>query len=202
MSRYLQSCQSPFWQAVFQKEIDYLEDALTGCEKILSVGCGPAIIEAVLQEKGFCLVGLDVSKEALQGVPDSLRTVVGSAEHMDAFEDSGFDAVIYVASLQFIEPYKQALAETARVLKPDGKFIALLLNPESHFFQQKAKDEQSYVNKIKHTDLKEMEQAVAKHFTFRAEYYLGIRDSEIFETRSQEWASLYIINGKKKSGDG
>ncbi len=197
MEKYLQSCKSEFWKKVFKAELDYILHQLKGIKDVLSVGCGPAIIETGLAEHGFNVTGLDISKEALDQAPDSIRTVAGSAEKMD-FANAYFDAVIYVASLQFIERYKEAIKETARILKPGGKLLVMLLNPESEFFKEKTKKLDSYVNKIKHTDLKEIEGAVAKYFSIKTEYFLGIKETEIFQSRNSNAASLYVIKGTKK----
>ncbi|MBN2455269.1 MAG: class I SAM-dependent methyltransferase [Sedimentisphaerales bacterium] len=197
MDKYLQSCKSEFWKNVFKAELDYILHQLKGAKDVLSVGCGPAIIETGLAEHGFNVTGLDISKEALGQVPDGIRTVVGSAENME-FAAESFDAVIYVASLQFIEKYKEAVKETARVLKLGGKGLVMLLNPESEFFKEKRQNTDSYVNMIKHTDLKKIERVVAKYFFIETEYFLGIKGTEIFQSRDSNVASLYIIKGTKK----
>lgn len=198
MSRYLESCQSEFWKQVFEKELEYILRELKGYKDILSVGCGPAIMEKGLQENGFNITGLDISNEALEGVPDSVRTVVGSAEKME-FNSCSFDAVIYVASLQFIDDYAKALQETARVLKPNGKILVMLLNPESEFFWGKKEQAESYVNKIKHSRISPIEKAILRFFhDLRTEYYLGIRGHEVFVSQDPKFAVLYVIQGKKK----
>jgi len=190
----LQSCDTGFWKAVFQAELDYILRRLAGSRDILSVGCGPAIIEAGLAEHGFNVTGLDVSVEALGQAPDGVRTVVGSAENMD-FAGSCFDAVIYVASLQFVERYTEALRRTARVLRPGGKVLIMLLNPQSQFFKERIKNPASYINKIRHTGLREIEQAVAEHFCVETEYFLGIRGTKIFQSEDPGLAALYVISG-------
>ena len=198
MERYLQSCKTEFWKNVFRAELDYILQELTGLKDVLSVGCGPAIIETGLAEHGFNVTGLDISKEALDQAPNGIRTVAGSAENMD-FAEFSFDAVIYIASLQFIEKYKEAIKQTARVLRTGGKLLVLLLNPESEFFKEKATDPASYINRIKHTSLKEVEETIEKYFSVQTEYFLGIRDREIFESQNPNLASLYVIKGKKKN---
>ena len=198
MKRYLQSCKADFWKNIFEAELAYTLREVKGTKDVLSVGCGPAIIEAGLTEHGFNVTGLDVSKEALGQAPDSVRTVVGSAENMD-FAESSFDAVICVASLQFIENYQEAVRQAVRVLRPGGRLLAMLLNPESDFFNEKAKNPASYVNRIKHTDLNEIERAIAKYFFIQTEFFLGIKGQEIFESRNPSLASLYVMKGKKKS---
>jgi len=197
MEKYLQSCRTEFWQNVFEAEADYILKELKGAQEILSVGCGPAIIERALSQHGFNVTGLDISKEALNQAPDSIRTVAGSAEDMN-FADCSFDAIIYVASLQFIEKYKQAIKQTARVLRPNGRLLAMLLNPASEFFIEKVHNPGSYVTKIKHTDPAEIETAIAEYFCVQTEYFLGIRGREIFNTVDPNLAALYVIKGKKK----
>ena len=198
MSKYLEACKTEFWKKVFGRELEYILRELRGCKDVLSVGCGPAIIERGLQENGFNVAGLDVSKEALEGAPDSIRKIVGSAENMD-FADSSFDAVIFVASLQFMDNYEKALQETTRVLKPEGLLLVMLLNPESEFFIKKQNQQDSYVNSIKHPKLAPMEEAILGCFNpVKSEYYLGIKGEEIFASRDPKLASLYIILGRKK----
>ncbi len=197
MQKYLESCKSEFWREVFDAELDYILQQLKGTKDILSVGCGPAIIEAGLAIHGFNITGLDISKEALGQTHDSIRTVVGSAEKMD-FADCSFDAVIYIASLQFIERYKQAIKETFRVLRSAGKLLVMLLNPQSEFFKEKTMNPDSYVNRIKHTDLDEIEKTVLEYFSIETEYFLGIEGARVFQSRDSSIASLYVIKGIKK----
>ena len=197
MNKYLESCKTEFWKKVFKAELDYALQQLKGTKDILSVGCGPAIIETGLAEHGFNVTGLDISKEALDQAPDSIRTVAGPAENMD-FADCSFDAVIYIASLQFIEKHKEAIKQTARVLRVGGKLLAMLLNPQSKFFKEKTCNPASYINKIKHTDLRETERTIAEYFSVQTEFFLGIKGKEIFESHQPDLASLYVIKGKKK----
>lgn len=194
MKKYLQSCKTQFWKDVFQAELDYILCQLRGTRDVLSVGCGPAIIEAGLAEHGFNVTGLDISQEALGQAPDSVRKVTGSADNM-GLPDSSFDAVIYVASLQFIERYKEAIKQAVRVLRSGGRLLIMLLNPESEFFKEKIKNPASYVNKIRHTNLHEIEEAVAEYFSVKAEYFLGVEGTRIFQTEDPNVASLYVING-------
>ena len=196
MEEYLQSCKTEFWDNVFRAELDYILQDIKGAKDVLSVGCGPAIIEAGLAEHGFNVTGLDISQQALAQAPDSIRTVTGPAENMK-FENSSFDAVIYVASMQFIEKYREAVKQTSRALRTGGRLLAMLLNPESEFFKEKTKKPDSYINKIKHTYINEIEKTIAEYFSIQTEYFLGIKGEDIFQSRSPESASLYIIKGYK-----
>jgi len=126
--RYLESCRSEFWQKVFQLELKYLVQHLQDCRDILSVGCGPAIMEGGLAGHGFNVIGLGVSQKTLNCAPKQVRTVVSRAEDI-CFPEHSFDAVIYVAALQFIEDYREALEKSVPVLRPDGRILVMLLNP-------------------------------------------------------------------------
>jgi ubiquinone/menaquinone biosynthesis C-methylase UbiE len=196
-AQYLKSCRSEFWQKVFAAELGYLLQRLNPGDEILSVGCGPAHIESGLAAHGFMVVGLDVSREALACAPDSVRAVAASAEEMP-FPDASFDAVLYIASLQFIENYRTALERTAKVLKPGGRLIAMLLNPASEFFKTRYATKDSYVRKLRHTDLRELEQAAAEWFDTQGEYFLGVDGEELFSSADPAAAALYVIKGVKR----
>jgi len=199
IKRYVETCRETFWQKIFQVETDYLISHLRDSRDILSVGCGPAIIEGKLSKKGFNVTGLDISAEALKCAPDSVRTFAGRAEDMP-FSDASFDAVIYVVSLQFIEDYKKALQRSVNVLRPESKIIVMLLNPESGFFKNMRLEPDSYVNFIRNTNLNEIENFMAELFSIQTEYFLGINGEEIFESKDPSKAALYVITGRKRTG--
>ena len=190
--RYLKSCASDFWQRVFEAELQYLLQYLKPGDEILSVGCGPAIMERRLTEQGFLVVGLDVSRDALACAGDAIRAVAAPAEEMP-FPDESFDVVLYIASLQFIDDYRTALQRTAAVLRPGGRLIALLLNPASVFFSERYADSESYVRKLKHTDLAAIEKAASELFETSGEYYLGVDGDRLFESNSPTEAALFIL---------
>lgn len=194
--RYLKSCATDFWQRVFEAELDCLLEYLKHEDKILSVGCGPAIIERSLAGRGFQVTGLDISQEALACAGDSLRTVVAPAEEMP-FDDSSFDVVIFIASLQFIDDYTEALKRSYSVLRPGGRIIAMLLNPASSFFKERYANRESYIRKLKHTDLAAIEKTASEWFETSGEYYLGINGDRLFESSDPAEAALYIINARK-----
>jgi ubiquinone/menaquinone biosynthesis C-methylase UbiE len=201
MEKYLQSCKSEFWKEVLKAELDYVFRQLRGVKDVLSIGCGPAIIEAGLAELGFNVTGLDISEEALELAPNNIRKVAGSAEKMD-FADRSFDAVIYVTSMQFIERYKQAVKETARVLRSGSRVLVMLLNTQSEFFKERFQNPDSYVKRIKHINPKEIEDAIAEYFSIETEYFLGIKGERAFQSQDPNVASLYIIKGTKLKGEG
>lgn len=195
MEKYIETCREVFWQNVFRFELEYLLLNLRGSKDILSVGCGPAIIEGELSNRGFQVTGLDISQEALKCAPDGVRAFVGRAEDMP-FPESSFDAVIYVASLQFIDDYQKALQKSAVALRPHGKIIVMLLNPQSEFYKERSRNPDSYMNLMRHKDLKQIEKVIAGYYgTIKAEYILGITGEKIFASKDPSESALYAIIG-------
>jgi SAM-dependent methyltransferase len=195
IKKYYESCRKDNWQNIFRIERDYLARHLCGYCDVLSVGCGPAIIEGELTKLGFNVIGLDVSQTALGCVPDGVRTVAGRSEVLP-FPDCFFDAVIFVASLQFVDDLRKTVDESARVLKQNGKLIAMLLNPESEFFKERFNRHSSYVCKIKHMRLDEIEHAMIKNYEIQTEYFMGISGGKTFQSHNPAEAALYIIQGR------
>lgn len=196
VSRYLSAIASPFWQQVYKAELEYILGQLTDGERILSVGCGPAVIEAGLAGRGFAITLLDSSAEMMSGVPEGIPAVVGDAETM-AFPDASFDVVLFVVSLQFIKDYRQAVDQAVRVLRPGGKLIVLLLNPQSAFFLEKRGDPDSVVSKIRHPDIQPITVFITRRFRVQTEYLLGISGDTLHETVNPEKAALFSVIGVK-----
>jgi ubiquinone/menaquinone biosynthesis C-methylase UbiE len=196
--QYIESCRKDFWQKVFQLEGEYLVEHLKGCRDVLSIGCGPAVIEGEMARRGFNVTGLDVSQEALNCAPDKIRTIAARAEDMP-FPDNSFDAVIYVASLQFIDDYRTALGKSVSVSRPNGRIVIMLLNPESSFFKERRNNPDSYISKIKHTDLEAIESAAAESYAVHTEYFLSINGNEVSASGDGADAALYVITGIKKA---
>jgi ubiquinone/menaquinone biosynthesis C-methylase UbiE len=94
---------------------------------VLDVGCGEGWLARRLASAGARVVGLDPLASALERARghDSSgpgpRYVEGAAEAL-GFPDSSFDVVIFFNSLHHVPPESMdaALAEAARVLRPDG----------------------------------------------------------------------------------
>lgn len=91
--------------------------------RFLDVASGPGYLAAAAAQRGAAVVGVDVAEpmvEHARSLYPSLSFQVGSAEDLP-FEDRSFDAVgISFGLFHFARPEK-ALAETFRVLRPDGR---------------------------------------------------------------------------------
>jgi len=196
IEKFVRFYNSDFGKKILTKEAEYLKDELKGRKKILDVGCGIGYFEEILSELN--IVGLDNSKEALEEArkKSDKRFVLGDAEHPD-FPNGSFDGAFTVATLEFLDNYKKAVDGVARVLEPRGKFVAMMLNPESEYFKSHIRRPGSYFGRIKHIHPAEIEQHISRSFTATGEYFMGIRGQEIFDTRDKSLAALYVVKGTK-----
>src|SRR3989344_1048338 len=197
VEKFVRFCETDFGKSLLEKEAEYVYQELRSCQKILDIGCGIGSFEQKLPYSD--IVGLDNSKEMLE---ESRRRsnktfVLGNAESLD-FGDSSFDAVFYVTTLEFLTDYQRAIQEAYRVTKPNGKLLVMMLNPESEYFHEHMQREDSYFKRIKHVDIREMRDYISRYYQVtKAEYFLGIREQQTFDTHDKRFASLYVVVGRK-----
>jgi ubiquinone/menaquinone biosynthesis C-methylase UbiE len=196
VKKFVRFYKSDFGRKVLAREANYLKKELKERKKILDIGCGIGYFEEMLPELN--IIGLDNSREMLEEARKSSgkKFVFGDAEHLD-FPEESFDGAFMVTTLEFLDDYKKVVDEVVRVLEPKGKFVAMILNPESEYFKSHMHKADSYFRKIKHTNLKEIKCYISKFFAMTGEYFLGIRGQEVFDTRDKNLASLYVVKGVK-----
>ncbi|MDA5094904.1 methyltransferase domain-containing protein [Aliiroseovarius sp. KMU-50] len=99
-------------------------------EKILELGSGNGIFARELAERvrpGGEVIGLDPSEAILEmarHIYPQGEFIQGDAQDLP-FEDRSFDAVAAAQVFCFLKDVDQALAETYRVLKPQGRVVIL-----------------------------------------------------------------------------
>src|SRR3990167_10723255 len=110
VEKFLRFCESGFGKRVLEKEVEYVYRELKGYQNILDIGCGIGQFEQKLSE--LDITGLDNSKEILEEARKrSNKTfVLGDAESL-SFDNASFDAVFYVATLEFVDSYRKAIQE-------------------------------------------------------------------------------------------
>lgn len=96
---------------------------------VLDVGCGDGALAATLSGRGARVTGLDPDVRMLDAARAraeagslDLTLVPGRAEALP-FADQAFDRVVAVTVLCFIPQADRAIAEMARVLRPDGRLV-------------------------------------------------------------------------------
>ncbi|HEX2017804.1 MAG TPA: class I SAM-dependent methyltransferase [Aurantimonas sp.] len=110
------------------------EDART----VLDIGAGAGMLARALSARGHDVTGIDPNAAAIErarrDVPEA-RFEVGGAEALP-FPDGSFDAAVFLNSLHHVpaDLMARALAESARVTRPDGPiFVVEPLAEGPHF---------------------------------------------------------------------
>ena len=108
--------------------------ALRAGERGLEIGCGVGFLACEMaREVGSngCIVCLDSSPDMIaaaqeraerEGFADRLQFVLGDAARLD-FPSGGFDFAVAVQVYLYVADIERALAEAARVLRPDGRLV-------------------------------------------------------------------------------
>jgi ubiquinone/menaquinone biosynthesis C-methylase UbiE len=108
---------------------------------VLEVGSGAGQCSRWVRARGGRAVGLDLSYRQLQharridaetGVP--VPGVLGTATHLP-FRDASFDVVFSAfGALQFVSDIERAVTESARVLRPGGRYAFSITHPTRWMF--------------------------------------------------------------------
>ncbi|MGP8299914.1 class I SAM-dependent methyltransferase [Streptomyces inhibens] len=113
---------------------EILRDRVSGCARVLDLGCGDGLLLELLGEQGRnagrVLAGLDLSTEELAlarrrpGV-DRADLRVGRAQQLP-FPDGRFDGCVSHMALMLMSDAERVAAELARVLEPGGTLAVVL----------------------------------------------------------------------------
>ena len=104
--------------------------------KVLDLGCGTGLTSAKLLQRGFNVIGIDVSKKMLElarrnccNCTEECNAVfqLGDVEDLGLKNDS-FDAVIAMGVVEYLKWDRWALQEMHRILKPGGYLIVTVPN--------------------------------------------------------------------------
>jgi ubiquinone/menaquinone biosynthesis C-methylase UbiE len=100
--------------------------ASVGCDaRLLDVGTGTGRISRPLLERGANLVGVDLSAQMLrrlQAKRPSARLAQAHARYLP-FAAGSFDALLTVHVMHVVGPWREALREFRRVLRPGGVYL-------------------------------------------------------------------------------
>ncbi|MFD1777420.1 class I SAM-dependent methyltransferase [Fredinandcohnia salidurans] len=100
---------------------------------ILDAGCGDGYGSFILSERGFQVVGVDISAEMIEKAnkrsqSENLSFTQGDLTGLP-FEDETFSGIMAINSIEWTEIPLQAVNEIRRVTKPGGIFCVGLLGP-------------------------------------------------------------------------
>ncbi|MFW5772677.1 MAG: class I SAM-dependent methyltransferase [Phototrophicaceae bacterium] len=112
-----------------------LLDARPG-QQILDVGCGQGVLAPHISQTGAPHTGADVSQRLLdyarQHHGQHGRFIQADAARLhrsDIIEEASFDAVVFLLSLQDMNPLDEVIHAADWALKPGGRVVMLLTHP-------------------------------------------------------------------------
>jgi ubiquinone/menaquinone biosynthesis C-methylase UbiE len=105
-------------------------------EMILDLGAGPGVLAPAITAAQADYTGVDISTRMLRYARkrhgDKGRFIQADARNLaltSPFQPRSFDAVVFLFSIQDIEPFDAALASAAWALKPGGRVVLLMTHP-------------------------------------------------------------------------
>ena len=105
-----------------------LIDPVAG-KTVLDVGCGDGELALEMGRRCAIITGLDAdpamivaARQRIKLTPAPMQFIEGQVENLP-FDEGTFDCVIAVTVLCFVPDARRAIAEMARVLKPDGQLV-------------------------------------------------------------------------------
>jgi ubiquinone/menaquinone biosynthesis C-methylase UbiE len=114
-----------FPEAIATRGIQAILDIAGAEARFLDVGTGTGRVSVPLLKHSADLIGVDLSPrmmERLRGKFPAARLAQADASQLP-FPSNSFDAVLTCHVMHLVSPWREALGEYRRVLKPAGKYI-------------------------------------------------------------------------------
>jgi SAM-dependent methyltransferase len=123
--------------AATEDELSGIARSLDGSESVLDVGVGTGRFAKPLTERGFSVVGVDVSRRMLLKAKEKGldRLVLGDAYSLP-FRAKAFDAAVTIHLLHIVVDWAKVMREMARVTK--GNVITILRVPQGQGWTEQA----------------------------------------------------------------
>lgn len=103
---------------------------------VLDLACGNGYLSRRFARQGAIVTSVDANEPVIERArareaqaPSGITYHVGDAARLEMLEDGSFDLVVCNMALMDIENAAGAIQEVARVLRPDGRFVASLCHP-------------------------------------------------------------------------
>lgn len=112
----------------------FLARALPRTGRLLEIGCGTGFYTAWLAERGFDVVGMDLSPNMIEQAklrcPEGVQLFVGNCEDPAGALGSqgmgdGFDAILGVNTFSYYPDKQVALRNYRKLLRPGGRLVLL-----------------------------------------------------------------------------
>ena len=178
-----------FYAPIFRHVLPEMGD-LEG-KRVLELGCGPGGSAVIFAQKGAQVLAVDILQDEVEktiqmaktySVSDRVKAVVMDAENL-ACRSESFDFVFSKSVLVMTE-HEVVAAESARVLKRDGKAIFLenlKYHPLVYLYRKLFLPYSSSIKFISHSDI----QRIGRHFSI-----LDHREFHLLSIGSLFWRKL------------
>lgn len=138
---------------------------------VLDAGCGTGYGTYELSKSARKVVGIDISKEAIDFCKDNYRRQNIEFLEMDIrnmeFRESSFDCVVSFETLEHIDKQEKFLEEVKRVLKPGGMFI--ISTPDKEYYAKRFINDHNCFHKKEFSRV-EFENLLRQYFTIKGLY--------------------------------
>jgi SAM-dependent methyltransferase len=111
--------------------------------RVADLGCGSGAFTDLLRQAGYNAVGLDISPKLIalgRSKYPGLELIEGDVENLP-FETGGFDGLLLSGVVHHFPDPRRFAAETFRVLRPGGRFMAFdpnRLNPFMYLYRDRS----------------------------------------------------------------
>lgn len=110
--------------------------ALRRGEKVLDIGSGQGVLAPHIRATGAVYTGVDASRRLVARARKRhgkhgrfMRADATRLSETGAFSSGDFDAVVFVLSIQNMDPLDRVLESAAWALRPGGRLVMLVLHP-------------------------------------------------------------------------
>ena len=100
-----------------------------GLGRLLDLGCGGGAHAVSFRDAGWDVTGVDLSEDQLRLARERGLDVVRADAATLPFDDASFDAAVSIFTHTDFDDFAGAVRETARVLRPGGRFVYLGVHP-------------------------------------------------------------------------
>ena len=111
--------------------------------KVADLGCGSGAFTEMLRREGYDAVGVDISPKLVavgKSKYPGLNLIEGDVEHLP-FETGSYDGVLLSGLVHHFPDPRKCAAETSRILRPGGRFMAFdpnRMNPFMYLYRDRS----------------------------------------------------------------
>jgi len=123
--------ETPLGKKVYLSEKRAIENLIDNVEgkTALDLGIGTGLFTQILKEKGYRVIGIDISDEMLKiARKKGFEVTKGDLNNPLPFEEESFDFVFSMTSIEFLKKPEKLIFDVKKILKKDGRFLLITLN--------------------------------------------------------------------------